>query len=133
MNVRLPESFSIGVVFRDQGAANVLLRVNGDHGTHKNPDGVVVEGPHVHLPWGPQLDEELPEEPWKDGPPFAVPLFVEEFRLFDAWALLGTIANIVNAREAEEKMRRASQRLDPIGTTHEEQLDLFEEDDDDEG
>lgn len=47
----LNESFSIGLTYRTSPAATdtVLLRLNGDHGTHVNPDrSVVAPGPHVH-------------------------------------------------------------------------------------
>jgi hypothetical protein len=55
----LNENFSVGLRFAAPGAGDtVLLRVNGDHGSHRNPDGGVIgEGPHVHSFQSPVRDQ----------------------------------------------------------------------------
>jgi hypothetical protein len=48
----LAEDFSIGLRYEQPGIRPiVVLRFNGDHGGHRNPDGTRIdEGPHVHAP-----------------------------------------------------------------------------------
>ncbi len=51
VNLTLVENFSCILVFEHDGIAAIdVLRVNGDHGEHRNPDGQLINGPHVHLP-----------------------------------------------------------------------------------
>ncbi len=51
VNERLVERFSCILAFEDKGLPTLaLLRVNGDHGQHRNPDGSLLTGPHIHLP-----------------------------------------------------------------------------------
>jgi hypothetical protein len=55
----LSENFSVGLRYFSAGAGEtVLLRVNGDHGSHRNPDGaIILEGPHLHSFRPPLLNE----------------------------------------------------------------------------
>lgn len=48
--IALPEEYSVGLVYRTRYAHDpiVLLRFNGDHGYHKNPDRSVISGQHIH-------------------------------------------------------------------------------------
>ena len=49
--VVLVESFSIGLRWVGDDGGAVLLRLNGDHGTHGNPDGTkVADVAHLHAP-----------------------------------------------------------------------------------
>lgn len=51
VNERLVERFSCILTFEARGLPTLaLVRVNGDHGTHRNPDGSLITGPHIHLP-----------------------------------------------------------------------------------
>lgn len=46
---QLPESFSLGLAVIWKEGRATLYRWNGDHGFHRNPDGTMLEGPHIHL------------------------------------------------------------------------------------
>lgn len=51
VSARLVEHFSCGLVYEAEGLPVVtVLRVNGDHGGHTNPDGAKVSGAHIHWP-----------------------------------------------------------------------------------
>jgi hypothetical protein len=90
----LNENFSIGLRYELAGFGNVvLLRVNGDHGGHKNPDGgLIPEGPHVHS-FRPPLREAPPragaEARW------AWPLPADHLALPTAWR---TFCDLVSLR-----------------------------------
>lgn len=60
VNAALIESFSIGLRWVGEEVGGlVLLRLNGDHGGHANPDGSrFEEGAHLHAP---TTDERLLE------------------------------------------------------------------------
>ena len=72
VNRALPESFSIVLRFAPElGPPSVLVRVNGDHGPHRDPDGkVLAGGPHLHAPT--DAERALPLEPgqWPQGPQY---------------------------------------------------------------
>lgn len=126
VNLHLPESFSIGLTCRDPGGGlHVLLRVNGDHGGHQNPDGYRVEGAHMHLPSSSALESPLPIDPWRAGPRCAVPLFVSVLRLSEGWRMLATSTNIEVTPNVQRLVDRATAKLEG-GIP--EQLDLFADD-----
>lgn len=80
----LNENFSIGLRYEEAGFGNVvLLRVNGDHGPHRNPDGGrIAEGPHIHTFRSPARDaapRSGAEAKW------AWPLAAEHLALPVAW------------------------------------------------
>ena len=50
INRTLHENYSVILEYRPtSGPSTMLARVNGDHGLHKNADGTIVSGPHLHL------------------------------------------------------------------------------------
>jgi len=58
VNTILPESFSIGLRLEPQGKKpSLLVRLNGWHGPHPNPDGTIIPGhtAHIHLPTAKEL------------------------------------------------------------------------------
>lgn len=63
----LSENFSIGLRYEERTLGNVvLLRVNGDHGRHRNADGATIaKGPHVHSFRAPM--REAPPRPGAEG------------------------------------------------------------------
>lgn len=92
-NIALIESFSIGLRLELPGQkAAVLVRVNGDHGPHRNPDKTRVSGPHIH---GPTAAEAA-----SDVIPGFDPVFARSLdpaaagRLPDAWAIFCQEAGI---------------------------------------
>jgi hypothetical protein len=94
----LNENFSIGLRYELGGFGSVvLLRVNGDHGGHKNPDGgVISEGPHVHTFRSPQRDR-----PPRAGAEarWAWPLPADHLALPTAWrTFCGLVALVSNAK-----------------------------------
>jgi hypothetical protein len=112
VNVRLPESFSIGLRYRaERGPLNVILRINGDHGSHTNPDGFIMDGAHVHMPNGVQLQAWLPASPWSQGPPFAAPLGVGFLTLVDAWEILATSTSIENTDDVRSTVVKVQNKI----------------------
>jgi hypothetical protein len=102
INVDLPESFSLLLRYQPhEGPAAILLRVNGDHGPHKNPDGRrFLEGSHVHAPLEADLDLPLSVAgAWAEGPPFATPLEPQIVRLTEGWRVLSERATILQTAE----------------------------------
>lgn len=60
VNERICESYSMILRYQPPGSpTTILLRVNGDHGEHKNPDGSLVYGPHLHQPADDWMDAEF--------------------------------------------------------------------------
>jgi hypothetical protein len=53
VNTLFTELFSIGLRLEMKGAApSLIVRLNGGHGPHKNPDGTMIAmgQPHIHVP-----------------------------------------------------------------------------------
>ncbi|NNB89914.1 hypothetical protein HI292_30700 [Corallococcus exiguus] len=53
INTLLPESFSLGLRLEGKGVrTSLLVRLNGWHGPHPNPDKSVIprNTPHIHIP-----------------------------------------------------------------------------------
>jgi hypothetical protein len=64
VNERMVERFSCILTYEDRGLPTLaLLRVNGDHGIHRNPDGTVITGPHIHFPANLSASPEVDSEP----------------------------------------------------------------------
>jgi hypothetical protein len=116
ISVDLPESFSIGLRYQpDSGAPSVLVRVNGDHGPHKNPDGTrFSEGSHIHFP----LLEELylTAEPgmWKGGPPHATLLGPIVIPLTEGWRIFAERVNILNTDKTLGFIAKIAQDADQL-------------------
>ena len=120
VNAALAESFSIGLKYdAAQMKTCVLLRVNGDHGQHRNRDGAIVEGAHVHFPSPSELIS-LPSAGFQVQDATAVP---KAALLPQAWAIFCQIAHVQPAPE----IAKAIGRLHTSGA----QTLLFLEDDDD--
>jgi hypothetical protein len=87
VNSKLPEQFSIGLVYEEPGIVPVVLvRVNGDHGRHPNPDGTVIEeGPHIHAPNDAERLLPPPARAWSNGPAMATALGPDHNHLAIAW------------------------------------------------
>jgi hypothetical protein len=85
LNEALTESFSIVLRYEyEHSPVIAVLRVNGDHGQHRNPDGILVSGPHVHRP----LEAELDTAPMPAFEPrFAEPVAPHHAQSPYAWAL----------------------------------------------
>lgn len=57
----LPEIFSVGLKVEMRGRApSLIIRANGGHGQHKNPDGTIIPAkqPHIHVPTSEELSSE---------------------------------------------------------------------------
>lgn len=93
----LHESFSIGVVHI--ASKTILVRVNGDHGIHKNPDGEVIAGPHVHV------HEDETSSPSGADPGHAVPWRSLRPTVAGGWEELLARANLVSTATMDEKVR----------------------------
>jgi len=79
------------LVGRRRGDA-ILIRVNGDHGRHRNPDGgLILSGPHVHGFRGPTL--ELPPRN-RAEPRWAWPIAPDHLALPMAWRTFCDLANV---------------------------------------
>ena len=50
-NTKKPENFSVILIYKDSnGNEHAVLRLNGNHGTHRNRlEKTSVKGPHIHL------------------------------------------------------------------------------------
>ncbi len=99
VNERLSEHFSIGLRYEaDFGH----LRVNGDHGAHRNPDGLLITtGPHVHMFRAPARDQAP-----KDGaePKWAWPLPPDTVALNVAWRTFRDLASVTSTGDADRKV-----------------------------
>jgi hypothetical protein len=113
-NVDLPEEFSIGLRYQPlMGPSSVLLRVNGDHGRHRNPDkSMFEEGPHVHAPTEAELDGHVEPGMWQEGPPFATVLPRLVLPLGEGWRIFAERANIVQTEELHRAVARLSTETD---------------------
>lgn len=118
MTVALIESFSIVLRYeRDHFPCVAILRVNGDHGQHRNPDGTIVTGPHVHAP----VPSEMNSIPTKDFEPrFAEAVAARYVQLPFAWALF-------RERVALEPHEQMADRIRRMHTTYSQETfdDLF--------
>lgn len=92
------EFFSFGLLYRPSQRAkkwSTLLRLNGDHGPHRNPDGTRFDrGPHRHV-W-PEALLDLPPVPG-DDPPHGIVLDDTHLGVDVAWHAFAAAAGIVNA------------------------------------
>ncbi len=115
-NVDLPESFSVGLRYHPpQGAPSVLLRVNGDHGGHRNPDGTrFSSGAHVHAPTTAELAAPYQPGMWSDGPPFATLLPTHSLPLLVAWHELITRTNISDSPDVRRAIATMSITVDQL-------------------
>lgn len=60
LNTRLIELYSVGLWFQCSAKkSTVVLRVNGAHSAHRNPDGTALMCPHLHIP----TEDEMPMAP----------------------------------------------------------------------
>jgi hypothetical protein len=116
INVDLPESFSTGLRYHPpQGAPSVLLRVNGDHGGHRNPDGTrFSSGAHVHAPTEAELAQRCQPGMWAEGPPFAALLPVHTLSLVDGWRELVTRTNIGDSPDVRRVIAKMSASVDQL-------------------
>lgn len=102
MNRRLSECFSLVLLYRDaEGAIVTLLRVNGSHGGHTNPDGIRIDGPHVHA-LGPD-DINAGARPDARAK-WAFPVDVIHNRIDFAWVLFRQLASIQSTTGIDSKI-----------------------------
>ena len=99
----LNENFSIGLRYEEAGFGNVvLLRVNGDHGRHRNPDGgIISEGPHIHTFRSPAKDaapRSGAEAKW------AWPLPSEHLALPTAWKTFCGLVSLESTTKVDKKI-----------------------------
>jgi hypothetical protein len=116
----LSENFSIGLCYSEPAQADaVILRVNGDHGSHRNPDGgMIAQGPHVHGFRGPRRD--APPQPGAEAR-WAWPLPPDHLSLPIAWRSFCREASVGSNEKVDKKMVKlhaslsqlALQGLDP--------------------
>ena len=113
VNQVLHESFTVGLRYQERGSqALMLLRVNGDHGGHGNPDGSRIEsGPHLHAPTAAERLLPPPVRDWSTGPPTALPLAVEHNNLLVAWNRLIAEGNIRPSEAISKFMSGVQGRL----------------------
>lgn len=101
----LKENFSIGLRYLDgDGGDIVLLRVNGDHGKHRNPDGgILAFGAHVHGFRGPI--RELPPRNRGEAK-WAWPISPDHLALPVAWRTFCVLAQIESAQKVEREVAK---------------------------
>jgi hypothetical protein len=101
----LSENFSVGLRFSAPGTGEtVLLRVNGDHGAHRNPDGgMIAEGPHVHSFRSPQRDQA--PRPGADAR-WAWPLAPDHLALPTAWHTFCVLVALTTDAKVDRKIAR---------------------------
>jgi hypothetical protein len=99
----LSENFSIGLRYEEAGLCNtVLLRVNGDHGSHRNPDGSYFpEGPHVHTFRNPA--RELPPRSGAEAK-WAWPLPPEHVSLIRAWKTFSSLVFLSEDTKVDKRI-----------------------------
>ena len=117
VNIHLSESFSIGLMYHSIGKETaMLLRMNGDHGGHQNPDGSrIEEGPHLHAP---TPDEALQDPAPHFEPKMATSVTAEQAGvLSDAWLFFCQAAKIGNPAIVADLMKqmRGSAQLTLVG------------------
>lgn len=65
IHIELAENFTWGLRYvTSQGRHIVLVRYNGDHGRHKNPDEKFLYGAHIHLITAKEIQRGLTEPEW---------------------------------------------------------------------
>ena len=101
----LNENFSVGLRFCQPGAGDtVLLRVNGDHGRHRNPDGgMIAEGPHVHsfrFPLRDQAPRPGSEARW------AWPLPADHLALPRAWRTFCALVTLTSDAKVDRRIAK---------------------------
>lgn len=114
------ESFSLILLYSRPGIRPaVLLRLNGDHGYHNNPDGSHIDGvPHLHMfPYG-VLFEAVSDK----QPDHAIELPAELSTPARAWPIFREVAHIND----DPRMAKHLARVCGTGGL---QLALFEEED----
>jgi hypothetical protein len=92
LNTALPDSFSVGLVYESPTVKPLtILRVNGSHAPHKNPDGSVVprNTAHIHQPYAEQPAKEV----WA-GFSADWALQLPPITLIQAWDLLLSTAHV---------------------------------------
>jgi hypothetical protein len=115
VNDVLTESFSLGLRYQEKGIAPVvLLRVNGDHGEHPNPDGSKVRGPHLHAPTAEERLSPPPEDDWSTGPHTALSIGPEHHHLATAWNLLCSEARIAPNETMSKFMAEENGKLNQL-------------------
>ncbi len=120
VNNELAESFSLGLTYEAPGIRRApILRVNGDHGSHTNPDKTrIVCGPHIHYPVESVLD--LPADGDRHDE-YAVQLPDDVRTPMLAWPVFRAKANI----EEDARLHLYLQRV--RGSVGGGQMDLFDE------
>jgi hypothetical protein len=103
LHTRYLEMFSIGLRYATPGQRDVvLIRVNGDHGSHKNPDGTIVSGPHLHMPTVNQDPTELRSK----GPATAASLDPRCNNLPAAWSKFRELISLSPQAEVDRLVVR---------------------------
>lgn len=92
----LYENYSIGLLLR----SHVLVRVNGVHGTHINPDKTRVTGPHLHLDPPAKLDR--PPTSLPRGSDWATPLSPQHSALPQGWLTFCHQVSLAPSDEADD-------------------------------
>lgn len=121
VNTFLMESFSIGLTYTPRKSRTlILVRVNGDHGLHQNPDGThdCDNKPHLHFPTTEEITRVVPS---RFEPKYAKPLEGDARNLADAWGIFLNAANV----KTDDKFDRIIAGLHDRG----EQLSLIGDDD----
>lgn len=95
----LPEEWSVGLRYAMSGERPaVLLRMNGNHGAHMNPDrSRFSHGPHIHRPMEIELARPLATGQWPEGPKYAEVLAPKFQHIVNGWHELCERANITSA------------------------------------
>lgn len=116
INDRLMESFTLGLRYQEpKMEPAVLIRVNGGHGMHGNPDGTVIEdGPHLHAPTDEELLEFPPVSAWAGGPKMAIALEPKYRNLEFAWQLLSLRCSIAPSETVAKFMSERSAKIDQV-------------------
>jgi len=113
------ESFSLVLLYQRAGLRGTpLLRVNGDHGYHTNPDGTRIECvPHMHM----HTYGELLSAPADGHPEHAIPLPATINTPAQAWPIFREASHINDDP-------RMAKHLARVCGSYAVQLSLYEED-----
>lgn len=108
----LPENFSIGLAYAGGNVGSTCVaRVNGDHSHHRNPDGSVVIGPHLHLPLADEMSLQL-ERGYE--PRTAIQLPEQNLKLPIAWDTFCHALNVQPDQQVRDWLADLADKVDQL-------------------
>lgn len=111
VNENLSEIYSFVLGYALKGRKPVVLvRMNGKHGLHRNPDGKILPSkPHIHFPSDEELQLPVAAIDWINGPPWAIELDDRHLALSVGWATFTQYARLPHCTESQRWVSRLGQ------------------------